>query len=214
MTEYLRDDHGLPLKIAGYANLFNTSITRNGQTLEFAPGAFSATLSRGAPYVRATINHKREMTWASVWDGSLRLWQDAKGLAFSASLPATLEGRGHARAVADGLISASIRYRSFQTEMTASGCIVKAAILIDVCLTTSPAYPTAVWLVPFELMSHMSDHALALRRCLIGGQLDAMREARNHVTQPPSRPEQAAQAHREALARRLLHTRTPRRRAA
>ncbi|MCH8859065.1 MAG: HK97 family phage prohead protease [Proteobacteria bacterium] len=214
MAENLQDDSGRPIKIVGYANLFDTSITRDGQTLEFARGAFLPTLSRGAPDLRATVDHKRDATWASVRDGSLTVWEDACGLAFSALLAPTPEGRGHARAVADGLIFASIRHRTFKTETTASGCIVKAAVLIDICLTTSPAYPTATWLVPFDCNNHMSDNALMLRRRWIGGQLKARREARDHVTQPrvaPAKAELAVKAHQEANARRPPHTRAPRR---
>ena len=214
MSDFLQHE-SRPVKIVGYANLFDTLITRDGQTLEFAPGAFLPTLTRGAPDVRATINHQREMTWASVRDNSLTLWEDSTGLAFSATLPATPEGRGLARAAADGLIGASIRYRTFKTEKTASGLIVKAAILIDICLTTAPAYPTATWLAPFELMNYMSDDVLLLRRRLIGGQLKARREARNQATQPhvaPSKARQAVDAYHEANARRP--SRSPRRRAA
>ena len=132
-------------------------------------------------------------------------------------LPSTPEGRGQARAVADGLIGASVLFRPFKTEKTASGNIVQAATLTDICLTTSPAYPTATWLAPFELMNSMNDHALMLRRRLIGGQLKARREARDHVTQPrvaPSKARQAVEAYHEANARRPSRTRTPRASAA
>ncbi len=54
-----------------YACLFGTPITIHGETEVFAPGAFSPTLGRGGPDVRATINHNREATWASVRDGSV-----------------------------------------------------------------------------------------------------------------------------------------------
>jgi hypothetical protein len=137
-------------------------------------------------------------------------------------LPATLEGRGQARAVADGLIGASVLFRSFKTEKIAGECIIQAAILTDICLCTAPAYPTATWLVPFECMNYMPDHALMLRRRLIGGQLKAKREAREHVTQPrvaPSRAERATTAYHEANTRRLTkvapsRTRARQRRAA
>jgi len=209
--------NGETIRVFGYANLFGVPIEIHGQTEVVAPGAFSPTLRDGAIGVRATINHRRETTWASVQGGSLKLWQDSVGLAFSAVLPATAYGRGQARAVADGLIGASVLFRPFKTEKTDSGYIVQAAVLVDICLGTAPAYPTATWLAPFELMNHMSDHALGLRRRLIGGQLKARREAREQATQPhvaPTRAERAAKAYHEAKARRPLHARSPRRRAA
>ena len=211
MVEILRGDSGQPVHVCGYAGLFDTPIVIDGQTEEFARGAFQPSLRFGAD-VPATVNHKCDATWARVRDGSLKLWEDDTGLAFSATLPATPYGRGLARAVADGLISASVLFRSFKTERTASGYIVQAATLTDICLATAPAYPTAVWLVPFECMKNATDHALMLRRRLIGGQLKARREARDHVTQPsvaPSKAELAVKAHQEANARH--HTRTPRR---
>ena len=212
---FLLDAHGQPLKIVGYACLFDTPITIAGQTEVIAPGAFLPSLRYGAN-VRACIDHRRSATWASADDGTLRLWQDATGLAFTAMVPASLEGRGLARAVADGCIGSSFYFRPFKTEQTASGYIVQAATLTEISLTTSPAYPTRAWLVPFESMNYMPDHALFLRRRWIGGQLKARREARDHVVQTcgPSRPEQAAKAHHEANARRPLHTRARQRRAA
>lgn len=213
MTKCL-EHNGAAVRIDGYACIFGSEIRIDGQIESFAPGAFSPTLRRGAIDMRATINHHRAETWASVRDGSLKLWQDDVGLGFSASLPGTAEGRGLARAVADGLIGASILFRPFQSKPTPGGYTVTAATLTDVCLTTSPAYLTAVWLVPFELMNFMPDHALLLRRRWIGGRLKAKREARDHVVQPrgPSRPEQAAKAHHEAKTRRLAKvalSRTP-----
>ena len=217
--------NGRKLRIDGYATLFGEEIYIGSQTEKFATGAFTPSLRRGATFVRATINHRRADTWASVRDGSLRLWEDSIGLAFSAALPATPEGRGLARAVADGLIQASVLFRPFRSKPTPTGCVVETATLIDVCLAIATAYPTATWLSDFGLMRHMSDRALLLRRCLIGAQLKARREARDHVMQPcvapshparraPSRAEQAVKAYHEAKSRRPLHTRARQRRAA
>ena len=216
MANFLLDDRGQLIHVQGYAGLFDTPIVVDGQTEEFARGAFQPSLKFGAD-LRITVNHKRDATWARVRGGSLKIWEDNFGLAFSAMLPATPYGRGQARAVADGLIGASVLFRSFKTEKIAGGCIIQAATLTDICLCIAPAYPTAVWLAPFERMNHMGDHALMLRRRLIGGQLKARREARDHAANPsvaPSKAEQAVRAHQEALARRPPHTRAPRRRAA
>ncbi len=224
MTGFLQHN-GAPLKIVGYGCLFGTAVMRRGQTVTFARDAFSPTLRYNASGVRALVDHKRAAEWACTRDGSLRVWEDDTGLGFSAMIPNTIEGRGLARAVADGYIGASLHFRPFKTEEIAGGYIVQAATLTEISLTTRPAFATAAWLVPFESMNHMPDHALALRRRLIGGQLKAKREAREHVTQPrvapshparvaPSRAEQAAQAHRDANSRRPLHARARQRRAA
>ena len=215
MIEFLQHEGEL-IHVNGYAAIYDSPIVIDGQTEEFARGAFQPSLKFGAD-VRFTINHKRDTTWARVADGSLKMWEDACGLAFSALLPATPYGRGQARAIADGLIGASVLFRPFRTKKTTSGYIVQAATLDDICLATSTAYPTAVWLAPFECMNYMSDNALMLRRRLIGGQLKARREARDHAANPsvaPSKAELAVRAHQEALARRPPHTRAPRRRAA
>ena len=216
MPDFLHHE-GEPLKIVGYGCPFGATITHRGQDLSFARDAFSPTLRFNASGVRALVDHKRASEWACTQDGSLRLWEDHVGLAFSAKIPNTIEGRGLARAVADGLIGASLHFRPFKIEETASGQIVQAATLTEISLTTRPAFATAAWLVPFECMNYMSDHALMLRRRLIGGQLKARREARDHAAHPsvaPSKAEQAVRVHRKANARRPSHTRTPRRRAA
>ena len=215
--QFLLDDHGQVVRINGYACLFDTTIKHRGQALTFARGAFSPTLCYNASGVRALVDHRRAGEWARTRDGSLRLWEDDTGLAFSAMVLATSEGRGWARATADGYTAVSIHFRPFKTEKTASGGIVQAAILTEISLTTRPAFPTAAWLAPFELMDYMPDHALILRRRLIGGQLKAMREACVDMMQPcvaPSRAEQAAKVHHEAKARRPLYTRARQRRAA
>ncbi len=212
MTEFLKQN-GAPLKICGYACLFDATIKHREQSLAFARGAFSPTLLYNASGVRALVDHKRAGEWACTRDGSLRVWEDGVGLGFSAMIPNTIEGRGLARAVADGYIGASLHFRPFKTEEIAGGYIVQAATLTEISLTTRPAFATAAWLVPFESMNHMPDHALALRRRLIGGQLKAKREAGDHVTQSrvvpsppargaPSRAELAATAYQEAQARR------------
>ena len=163
MTAHLQHN-GQPLKIVGYACLFDTTIENRGQALTFARDAFLPTLRHNASGVRALVDHKWASEWACTQDGSLRLWQDHAGLAFAAMIPNTIEGRGLARAVGDGLVAASVHFRPFRTEETADGYIVQAAILTEISLTTRPAYPTATWLSELGLMRHMSDYALDLRR--------------------------------------------------
>ena len=211
--EYLCDDNGQVVRINGYASLFGAEGRINGQIISFDPGAFAPSLRYGAD-VRATIDHRYGATFARVRDRSLTLWEDCVGLAFSLTVPASAEGHGIARSVADGEIGASVLFRPFQRRKTAGVYVVERAILTDVCLTTSPVYRTAAWLSPFELMNHMHDRALLLRRCWLGGALKGKREARDQATQPrvaPSKARQAVDAYHEANARRPMHTRTRRR---
>ena len=219
MSDFMKYE-GTPLKISGYACRFGVVIEHRGKSLAFARGAFSPAL-RYASGVRALVDHDRAAEWACTRDGSLRLWEDDIGLAFSAMIPDTVAGRGLARAVADGYICCSCHFRPFKTEEIAGGYLVQSATLSEISATTRPAFATAAWLAPFEAMKHMPDYALLLRRRLIAGQLEAKRGAREHVTQPrvapsrpargaPSRAELAAKAYHQAKAR-LPRTRARRR---
>ncbi len=186
MSYYLQHEGEL-LEICGYACLFDTTIRHGGQAFSFARGAFSPTLRYNAKGVRALVDHRRAGEWACTRDGSLRLWQDDTGLAFSANIPNTIAGRGLARAVADGYIGCSLHFRPFKTEETATGYVVLSTTLTEISITTRPAFATATWLAPFKLMNYMPDHAVVLRRHLIGGQLAAKREARAAAPGPQAR---------------------------
>ena len=163
MTAYIQSA-GQPLRVNGFAALFNTPIEVDGKTEIIAPGAFSATLRSGASAVRALVSHDPTTAWASVKDGSLKIWQDSVGLAFSAKLEDTVAGRQLARSVASGNAGASFRFKPLETQATASGYIVTDAMLYEISILGEPAYSTAAWLSDPDLMDGLPDHAVALRR--------------------------------------------------
>ena len=76
------------IKLAGYAAVFNkvARIHRGGYLERIAPGAFRAALA-GLDDIVACADHVDPgRVFARRSDGSLRLWEDARGLAFEASL--------------------------------------------------------------------------------------------------------------------------------
>jgi len=145
MTCLLHD--GRPLTIQGFAALYGIpAIVEQDMTETFLPGAFRACLARGARFVIATWNHFASYTWASVAAGTLRLWESEAGLSFEANVDANCFGLGIARYVAEGSAGASVLFAPLTAEKSASETVIKAAYLRDVCVTASPAYPTACWL--------------------------------------------------------------------
>jgi HK97 family phage prohead protease len=79
-------------KLAGYAATFNTPASIGQFEERIARGAFAATLSKGAD-VRALVDHNPGLLLARTSSGTLRLNEDAKGLAFELDLPDTQLGR-------------------------------------------------------------------------------------------------------------------------
>ncbi|WP_077960090.1 HK97 family phage prohead protease [Ensifer adhaerens] len=79
-------------KLTGYAATFGneTRILDFSETI--APGAFSASL-RSNPDILALVDHDSGKVLARTKSGSLKLWEDAKGLAYEIALPETSLGR-------------------------------------------------------------------------------------------------------------------------
>lgn len=77
-------------KLEGYAATFNTD-ARIGTFVEtILPGAFRAALSGD---VLALFDHDMGKVLGRTRSGTLRLWEDTRGLAFSLDLPDTAPGR-------------------------------------------------------------------------------------------------------------------------
>lgn len=76
---------------AGYAALFNSDADIGGWWIErIAPGAFAGTI---AGDVRALVDHDHGRVIGRTTAGTLRLNEDAKGLAIEIDLPDTTDGR-------------------------------------------------------------------------------------------------------------------------
>jgi HK97 family phage prohead protease len=82
-------------KLAGYASVFNAPARIGGASGDFtetvAPGAFAASLASGAD-VLALVDHDPSRLLARTSSGTLRLAEDARGLAFELDVPPTQLG--------------------------------------------------------------------------------------------------------------------------
>ncbi len=80
-------------RLEGYAAIFNSPATIGGAFVEtIAPGAFAASLRSGAD-VLGLMDHDPAKVLARTRSGTLRLSEDAHGLAFDLDLPDTQAGR-------------------------------------------------------------------------------------------------------------------------
>lgn len=81
------------MTFTGYAAVFNSRSEDLGGFREtIAPGAFTRTLQRDTRSIRMFLNHNSDVVLASTRAGTLRLAEDAKGLAVTADLPDTTAG--------------------------------------------------------------------------------------------------------------------------
>lgn len=78
-------------KLTGYAAVFNTPAEIAGFTEVIKPGAFKDSLT-GRDIV-AMVDHKPTKILGRTKSGTLRLWEDKKGLAYEIDLPDTTEAR-------------------------------------------------------------------------------------------------------------------------
>lgn len=79
-------------KLTGYAATFGTPAQIGGFTETILPGAFRASLAAGKD-VLALVDHNPGALLARTSSGTLRLSEDARGLAFEIDLPDTTLGR-------------------------------------------------------------------------------------------------------------------------
>ena len=80
-------------RLTGYAAIFDTEARIGGRFTEtIAKGAFSASLNEGDD-ILALVDHDQSKVLARTRSGSLKLFEDSKGLAFDILLPDTQAGR-------------------------------------------------------------------------------------------------------------------------
>ena len=80
-------------RLEGHAALFDTEARIGADLIEtIAPGAFSTTLSERSD-ILALVDHDPSRVLARTRSGTLRLSEDAKGLAFDLDVPDTQAGR-------------------------------------------------------------------------------------------------------------------------
>jgi HK97 family phage prohead protease len=146
---------GQPPKIEGYAAVFNqpSEIISDmfGSFREYvAPGAFTKTLKDGAD-VRALLNHDPNFVLGRSKSGTLRLWEDSRGLGYEATPPDTQWARDLLEVMRRGDIDqSSFGFRTVRDRWgvgkTDGGDEVDERTLLelqlfDVSPVTYPAYP-------------------------------------------------------------------------
>lgn len=127
----------------GYAAVFNSTVDIGGMWMEtISPGAFTDALGQD---VRALINHEPGRLLGRTAAGTLRLSQDAVGLAVEIDLPDTTDGRDVTswlqRGDVDGM---SFGFRVTKETWDETGDIARRTILAvdlrEVSIVTFPAY--------------------------------------------------------------------------
>lgn len=140
--------------VRGYAAVFNSAsevLTENGKTFRevILPGAFRATLAaQAAGGIVALWNHDRTTRppLGRTSAGTLRLWEDARGLAYEVDLPEAaadvLEAirRGDVAANSFGFRNEKARWYTREGQAFRD---VESLDLVEISFVTWPAYPAA-----------------------------------------------------------------------
>lgn len=93
------------MTISGYAAVFNSDSEPLPFIERIAPGAFQRSL-KSRNEIKLLWNHDASEPMASVRGGSLRLWEDARGLAYEAKLVNTTRGRDVAELIRSKVVDA------------------------------------------------------------------------------------------------------------
>jgi HK97 family phage prohead protease len=133
------------MRMAGYAAVFNEASLPLPFIERIAPGAFSKTLKE-TPDVRLLINHEG-LPMARTKNGTMRLYEDDKGLFFEAELANTQEARDLYTLVARGDVDQmSFAFRVIRqkyNEDRSERLLTEVSLADgDVSIVTYPAYPT------------------------------------------------------------------------
>jgi len=143
--------------LTGYAAVFDDPTTLwsdpYGKVVEsIKPGAFARAIAEGQD-VRALVDHNSSLLLGRTRSGTLRIWEDAKGLAFELRLPDTQVARDLAENIRLGNVSqcsfAFSPASGGETSITEErdGLVVTSieltdVDLFDVSIVTYPAYPS------------------------------------------------------------------------
>jgi HK97 family phage prohead protease len=104
-TEFEIRDENDGMTISGYAAVFNSESEPLPFIERIAPGAFTRSL-KSRNEIKLLWNHDSGEPMASMRGGSLRLWEDDKGLAYEAKLANTTRGRDVAELIRSKVIDA------------------------------------------------------------------------------------------------------------
>ena len=132
--------------LSGYAAVFNSEANLGDFQELIRPGAFAKSLATGSN-VRALVHHNGEALLGTTKGGTLKLREDAHGLAFELALPDTSHGRDLAILVDRGDVSGcSFGFRvapgGDRWEQRGAQLVreLLAVELHEVTLTADPAY--------------------------------------------------------------------------
>lgn len=135
-------------RLAGYAAVFGSlSADLGGFRERIAYGAFTRALA-AAPDVVALFDHDRRSVLGRTLSGTLRLREDARGLAFEIDAPQTSIGRDVLEMVGRGDVTgASFSFAARAEQWSGQGVDTVRELtdldLFDVTVTPTPAYPDA-----------------------------------------------------------------------
>ncbi len=135
---------GDKMTVAGYAATFGETTDIGDYFREvIAPGAFTNTLKTAD--VRAYYGHDRQRLLGRTSAGTLRLTEDAKGLAVEIDLPDTTDGRDVRALIARGDITGmSFGFIVTHDEWNMTGTVDTRTIheveLLEVSIVSEPAY--------------------------------------------------------------------------
>lgn len=132
--------------LSGYAAVFNSEANLGDFQELIRPGAFAKSLATNSN-VRALVHHNGEALLGTTRGGTLKLREDAHGLAFELALPDTSHGRDLAILVDRGDVSGcSFGFRvspgGDRWEQRGAQLVreLLAVDLMEVTLTADPAY--------------------------------------------------------------------------
>jgi HK97 family phage prohead protease len=140
------EDGGNGKTIGGYAAVFNSPTTIGDMWTEvILPGAFTKTLRSGGIDVLALYSHEIERLLGRQSSGTLRLTEDAKGLAYEIDLPDTTDGRDVAvlvdrRDLQGSSFGFNVTKQEWDETVTPPVRTIMEVELYEVTVTASPAY--------------------------------------------------------------------------
>src|SRR5512132_4384833 len=129
--------------VHGYAAIYNTlSEDLGGYREQIAPGAFAGVLEDD---VRCLLNHDANEVLGRTRSGTLRLFDEQRGLRFELDLPDSPLGENMRSAIRRGDIDgASFRFEVGDEDWNCDVRTVKSVkALRDVSLASYPSYPSA-----------------------------------------------------------------------
>jgi HK97 family phage prohead protease len=160
---------GDKVTVAGYAAVFGETVDIGGYFREvIAPGAFTTTLKTAD--VRAYFDHDQGRVLGRSAAGTLRLKEDAKGLAIEIDLPDTSDGRDVKELIARGDVS-GMSFGFMVTKQTWDETVepptrtIQEVILREVSIVSEPAYEgTSIALRSLEHSRRHQNHVAAAAR--------------------------------------------------